>query len=310
MATYSNYDNFSSDTSQNYESDYRVYSGTGTPAITTSIDNGRLKVSNQGQDSYNNSLTRQKTNYIIPAGTDFDFSIEANRTGGDSFNVGIGLWSDSNRTKWMDVFYGDFQDKSVVQTHAVNYVISSANPATPFNVRVSRIDGIYTCWLGGVQLYSGTIPELDGLDLRYGVIGTVSSGPNRLAVAYYDNWSITIDLPCSCGNWLPGECTDLTHRNYSRSCLPSGCDAEIQNVGDMTCTPQCSCSEWQSGNCVNDDQREQIRTCTPDGCENETQITDDATCAGVPPEETKFPIAVPLIAGALILAAVLMPRRK
>ncbi len=185
------FDDFSTDTSGNYEGDYFCYSGTGSATLTYSVVSGKLHITNSASNCYNYSLTRRKTEYIIPAGLDFDFSVDANRRTYDSYNLGIALWNDANRTKYLEVQFSDYGDASIVRSHLeIKYNGAPTNPSDPFTVRIKREGSIYTCWVGGTQIFNGVISELDGEDLRYGVICERSSGPTGNALADYDNWNL------------------------------------------------------------------------------------------------------------------------
>lgn len=42
---------------------------------------------------------------------------------------------------------------------------------------------------------------------------------------------------CTCTVWQPGSCVDDNHREYLRTCTPSGCDQEYKIIEDDTCQP-------------------------------------------------------------------------
>ena len=40
---------------------------------------------------------------------------------------------------------------------------------------------------------------------------------------------------CTCDSWMPGECISDTHRRMTRTCIPTGCAAEVLDVPDSSC---------------------------------------------------------------------------
>ena len=187
--TYS--DDFSIDTSADYESDYFVTGGSGVPIRTITVTGGRMEDQDYGNGAYNDAIFRRKVDYEIPASTDFDFTINVNRRSFDSYNLGITFWNDANRTKFLDVFFGDYGNSSIVVTQLeTKYNGAPTDPTSPITIRVRRVGSTYTCWIAGTQIYDGAISELSGENLRYGVKCDVTSGPTVTANASYDNWNM------------------------------------------------------------------------------------------------------------------------
>lgn len=186
------YDNFSSDTSANFTADYFITGGSGAPTLTQTVSGGRLNLSNKGNGGYNYALFRRTTDYVIPAGTDFDFSVNVNRRTSDSYVLGIGLWNDANRTKYLEASFDDYVNTSSVNTSAGKlYSGAPTNPSNPFIIRIRRVGSTYTIWVDGTQIYDGAVAELNGEDLRYGVLDCLTSGATVTALASYDEWSMT-----------------------------------------------------------------------------------------------------------------------
>lgn len=53
--------------------------------------------------------------------------------------------------------------------------------------------------------------------------------------------TLTLNTSCTCGSWVKGDCISTTHRRYTRTCTPSGCDTEVEVRLDSTCAaPLCS----------------------------------------------------------------------
>ena len=185
------YDNFSTDTSGNYTSDYFVTSGSGVPTRTITVSAGRMELSNYGNGAYNFALFRRKSDYEIPSGTNFDFSVNVKRRNNDSYKLGVAFWNNADRAKYLEVQFDDYGNSSNVFTHIeTKYSGSPTNPSDPFIVRVRRIGSIYTCWINGSQIFNGAISELNGENLRYGVCCDVTSGPFVTAYASYDEWDM------------------------------------------------------------------------------------------------------------------------
>ena len=60
--------------------------------------------------------------------------------------------------------------------------------------------------------------------------------PYVLATGNIDYLALS-DKYCACTNWAAGGCYNTTHRIYTRTCTPSGCDVEIKYEEDSTCAP-------------------------------------------------------------------------
>ena len=97
--------------------------------------------------------------------------------------------------------------------------------------------------------------------------------------------TLKIKKSCTCTSWQAGECISTTHRRYTRTCTPSGCDTEVEDRPDITCAV-CSCDSWIDGECVSNTHRAQTRTCTPAGCDIEYQEVPDPSCETIIKEPT------------------------
>jgi len=46
---------------------------------------------------------------------------------------------------------------------------------------------------------------------------------------------VLTETPCTCTSWVDQGCISETHRRYTRTCTPSGCDTESKDVADASC---------------------------------------------------------------------------
>lgn len=56
--------------------------------------------------------------------------------------------------------------------------------------------------------------------------------------------TLKLQKTCTCGDWIKGECVSTTHRRYTRTCTPSGCDTETEDRPDSTCAAPPTCPEY------------------------------------------------------------------
>jgi len=174
-----------------YEGDYYCLAGGGSAVFNISVAGDIISIDLDCSDCYAYGIVRKKIDYIIENGADFDFKISTFQRSSDSYHRGIALWSDEVKTKFLEAYVTDFGNGTVIRTHAETKYSDTVNPGS-CAIHITRINGVYTCSVSESVVWSGEISELEGEDLRYGVIVERSSGPNGHAYADYANWDFSL----------------------------------------------------------------------------------------------------------------------
>jgi hypothetical protein len=137
-----------------------------------------------------------------------------------------------NSTIWIEYsgnshFYNNLFNQSGIVTSAyVNFWNTTRQAGTRIYSAGTEIGGNY--WTNATgNGYSDTCTDADK--------DGFCDDPYVLATDNVDYLALS-DEYCSCTNWVAGDCYNETHRIYTRTCNPSGCDVEIKYVEDESCT--------------------------------------------------------------------------
>jgi hypothetical protein len=89
-------------------------------------------------------------------------------------------------------------------------------------------DNLTLAYCNSTYTYFPTKQECDFFDSQccYGSWYTYDCSPS---------YCMNGECVCSCTDWTAGSCYNSTHRTYTRTCNPSGCDVEIKYEEDPSC---------------------------------------------------------------------------
>ncbi len=194
---YAYFDDFSTDTTGDYSTYYwedtsRNTSGSNTSQIN--YDSLNERIISQANGGYGRIFVKTNDNSLVDSNTDFEFSFDFETLAEYSSGIYFGELS-----SYWDNTHIHFRSEKYIK-HAVHYqvtydgtllyqkdeFISSGGEG---NLKLSRIDGVYAFYMNNNLFWEDSFDELEGLDLHYGFMHAVTSGPSGwTAKSAIDNW--------------------------------------------------------------------------------------------------------------------------
>ena len=185
-------DDFSSNTTASYRTHCLCFGGSSATA-TIIHDPGTQKVHLRSEGGYADVVMEPSDAPVIQPGTDFSFSYDVSVLSEFIGMIYLGDLQGHNSGTWLRFgldTYRDVVTACVIVNGTGRDVYSSSISATGGTIKATRTGSTYSFYLNGGQVWSGAIPELDGITLTVGAMAAISSGGSGLtAEISVDNWN-------------------------------------------------------------------------------------------------------------------------
>jgi len=189
---YTHTDDFASNTTASYHS-YCLSYGGGSATATISYDPTSQKAILRGDGGYTDVVMEPTDAPAIQPGEDFSFSYDVSVLSEFTGMIYLGDLQGYSNGTWLR--FGLDTNGGVVLVYVtvngtVRDICSSSTSATSGSLKVARTGSAYSFYLNGSQVWSGAIPELDGITLNVGANARVSSGGSGYTAEIgVDNWN-------------------------------------------------------------------------------------------------------------------------
>jgi hypothetical protein len=175
---YTHIDDFASNTAASYQS-YSLAYGGGSATASIGYDPASRKATLTGTGGYADLVMKPTDAPAIQPGQDFSFSYDVSVLSEYTGMIYLGDLQGYSSGTWLRFgldTYGHVVLAYVIVDGFERDVHSEATSATGGTIKVARMGSSYTFYFNGGEVWSGAIPELDGVTLYVGANARVSSG--------------------------------------------------------------------------------------------------------------------------------------
>ena len=214
------FDDFSSDTTGNYETyDWQLNHGT-VPTVdvvyNASLEEARLTATG----GYSQIVMTQKNCYPISPGMDFEFSVDLAILNEFNSAIYLGDLRSLDTSDHLLLHYETHEQHSgaihIISKGQVIFEEPTNHAGSMAHLKIRREDGTYSFFIDDNLEWQMEIPEFDGLSLHYGIWNSITSGPSGVtATTAVDNWSFTVvPEPATLGLLAVGGLTLFRRHTY------------------------------------------------------------------------------------------------
>jgi hypothetical protein len=189
---YTHTDDFASNTAASYQCYSLAYGGASATA-TVGHDAGSQKAILAGVGGYADLVMKPTDAPAIQPDKDFSFSYDVSVLSEYTGMIYLGDLQGYSNGTWLRFgldTYGGVALVYVTVNGTARDIQSSSTSVSGGTLKIVRTGNLYSFYLNGSQVWSGTIPELDGLTLTVGANARISSGSSGVtAEISVDNWN-------------------------------------------------------------------------------------------------------------------------